>query len=138
MGIIEIVEESEWIIPMVVQDNKNVGEVCISIDLRKINNAFLHDPFLTLFIDELLESIRGQEIYSFTYGFYGYHHIEIEKEYLHNTTFVMEWVCFQYRLMHFGLKNTLDFFSRIVVTAFKDFILKFLEFYLTTRQCLGL
>jgi hypothetical protein len=42
--IIEPVEESEWIIPMVVQDKKS-GEIIIFVDLRKLNDACLHDPF---------------------------------------------------------------------------------------------
>ena len=39
VGIIEPVEESEWISPMVVQDKK-IGEVWICVDLRKLNDAF--------------------------------------------------------------------------------------------------
>ena len=62
-GIIEPVEESEWIILIVVKYKKDTGEVCICIYLRKLNDAFLHDPFLNPFIDEVLESVRGQEIY---------------------------------------------------------------------------
>jgi hypothetical protein len=46
VGIIELVEESEWINPMVVQD-KNLGEIRICVDLRKLNDACLHDPFPT-------------------------------------------------------------------------------------------
>ena len=72
-GIIEPVEESKWISPIVVQDNKITGEVRICVDLRKLNNACLHDPFPTPFIDEVLESVGGQEMYSFTDGFSGYH-----------------------------------------------------------------
>ena len=41
---------------MVVQDKKT-GEVCICVDLRKLNDAFLHDPFQTPFTDEVLEGI---------------------------------------------------------------------------------
>ena len=52
-GIIEPVEESEWISPMVVQDNKT-GDIRICIDLRKLNDACLHDPFPTPFTDEVL------------------------------------------------------------------------------------
>jgi hypothetical protein len=37
-GIIEPVEESEWISPMVVQDKKT-GEIRICVDLRKLNDA---------------------------------------------------------------------------------------------------
>jgi hypothetical protein len=43
-GIIEPVAESEWIIPMVVQDKKT-GGIIIFVDLRKLNDACLHDPF---------------------------------------------------------------------------------------------
>jgi hypothetical protein len=48
--IIEPVEEFEWINPMVVQDKKS-GE--IRIDLRKLNDACLHDPFPTPFTIEV-------------------------------------------------------------------------------------
>jgi hypothetical protein len=47
-GVIEPVEESEWISPMVVQDKKS-GEIRICVDLRKLNDACLHDPFPTPF-----------------------------------------------------------------------------------------
>jgi hypothetical protein len=57
-GIIEPVEESEWIIPMVVQDTK-IGEIMICIDLRKLNDAYLHDPFPTPFTNEVLDNVGG-------------------------------------------------------------------------------
>ena len=53
VGIIEPVEESEWISPMVVQDKKT-GEFQIYIDLIKLNDACMHDPSLTPFTDEVL------------------------------------------------------------------------------------
>jgi len=56
-GIIEPVEELEWISPMVMQENKIVGEIRICVDLRKLNDACLHDPFPTHFIDEVLENV---------------------------------------------------------------------------------
>ena len=57
-GLIEPVEESEWIIPMVVQDKKT-GEVHIYVDLIKLNDACVHDPFPILFTDEVLEGVGG-------------------------------------------------------------------------------
>jgi hypothetical protein len=70
--IIEPIEESEWISPMVVK-YKKTGEIMICIDLRKLNDACLHDPFPTPFMDEVLDNVGGQEVYSFTDGFSGYH-----------------------------------------------------------------
>jgi len=42
---------------MVVQDKKQKGEICICVDLRKLNDACVHDPFPTPFIDEVLEVV---------------------------------------------------------------------------------
>ena len=78
-GIIEPIEELEWISPIVIQDKKTTGEVRIRVELRKLNDAHLHDPFPTPFIDEFLESVRGKEMYSFTDGFSGYHQVKITK-----------------------------------------------------------
>ena len=49
IGIIEPVEESEWISPIVIRDKKTTG-----LNLRKLNDACLHDPFPTPFTDEVL------------------------------------------------------------------------------------
>ena len=58
--MIELVEEFEWISLMVVQDKKTADEVRICVDLRKLNDSCLPDPFLTLFTEEVLESVGGQ------------------------------------------------------------------------------
>lgn len=85
--IIEPVEESEWIFPMVVQD-KNTGEIRICVDLRKLNDACVIDPFPTPFTDEVPDNVGGHETYSFTDGFSGFHQIRIAKEDIQKTTFV--------------------------------------------------
>jgi hypothetical protein len=79
VGIIEPVEESEWIRPMVVQEKKT-REIRIYVDLKKMNDACLHDPFPTPFTDEVLDNVGGQEVYSFTDEFSRYHQIQISKE----------------------------------------------------------
>jgi hypothetical protein len=66
--IIEPVEESEWISPMVVQDKKT-GEIRICVDLRKMNDECLHDPFPTPFTDEVLDNVGGQDTYSLQTSF---------------------------------------------------------------------
>jgi hypothetical protein len=86
--------------------------------------------FLPHLQTEVLENVGGQEAYSFTDGFSGYHQIRIALEYRHKTTFSREWGSFQYTVMPFGLKIAPTNFSRVVVASFKDFIHKFLEVYL--------
>ena len=116
-GIIEPIEESEWIIPIVIQDKKKTREVRICVNLRKLNNVWLHDPFPTPFIDELLESIRGKEMYSFIDGLSIHHQVRIVKEDHHKTTFITEWGYYQYTVIPFGIKNAPAIFSRIVVVV---------------------
>ena len=47
---------------MVVQDKKSKGEIRICVDLRKLNDASVHDPFPTPFTDEVLDNVGGQEV----------------------------------------------------------------------------
>jgi hypothetical protein len=119
VGIIKLVEESEWVI--LVQEKKH-GGLKICVDLRKLNYAFLHDLFPTRFTYEVLENIGGHEAYSFTDGLLGYHHIKIAPEDRYKTTFSREWGSYQYTVMSFVLKNAPTIFSRLVIAAFKEFI----------------
>jgi len=56
-GIIEPIEEFDWVSPMIVQEKKQKGEIQIYVDLRKLNDACMNDPFPTLFMDEVLENV---------------------------------------------------------------------------------
>ena len=102
--IIEVVEESKWINPMVVQDKKT-GEVRICANLIKLNDVCMNYLSSTPFPDEVLEVVPGQEIYSFMDGFSSYHQMRITKEDCNKTIFVIEWGYFWYTMMPFGLKN---------------------------------
>jgi hypothetical protein len=102
----------------------------ICIDLRKLNDACLHDPFPTPFMDEVLENVGGDEAYSVTDGFSGYHRINIAQEDRYKTTFATEWGSYQYKIMPIGMKNAPTIFSRVVIATFKEFIHQFLEVYL--------
>lgn len=126
-SIIEPVEESDWVSPMVIQEKKQKNEIRICIDLKKLNDACVHDPFPIPFTDEVFDNVGGQEEYSFTDGLLGYHQIKIAPEDRSKTNFATERGCFQYIVMPFGLKNAPTIFLCLVIAAFKEFIHKFLE-----------
>lgn len=123
---------------MVVQENKQKGKIRIYVYIWKFNDACVHDPFLTLFTNEVIDNVGGQEAYSFTNKFSGYHQIKIAPEDKRKTTFTMASGCFQYTMMPFGLKNAPVIFSRVVIATFKEFIHKFLEVYFDGWMVLGL
>jgi hypothetical protein len=95
-----------------------------------LNNAYLHDPFLTPFTDEVLENVGGQEAYSFTGEFFGYHQINIAPEDRHKTTFATEWGSYQYTVMSFGLKNALVVFIEVYLDYWNVFSL--LKYHIET------
>ena len=43
-GIIEPVEEPEWINPIVIQEKK-IGRIILCLDIRKLNDVCVTDPF---------------------------------------------------------------------------------------------
>jgi hypothetical protein len=100
----------------------------IFMDLRKLNDVCLHNPFPIPFIDEVLENVGGKETYSFTDGFSGYHQIKIMEEDQYNTTFVIEWGSYQYRVIPFGLNNAPAIFSRVVVQHSRNLLLSSLKY----------
>jgi hypothetical protein len=102
-GIIELVEGSEWIRPMVVHD-KTTGGIRICVDLMKLNDEYLHDLFPTPFTNEVLENVGGSIQEHFCDG----------------------WGSYQYTVIPFGLNNSPALFSKVAVVAFKEFIHKFL------------
>ena len=138
VGIIELVEEFDWVSPMVVQEKKQKDEIMICVDLIKLNDVCVHDTFPTPFIDEVLDNVGGQEAYSFTDGFSRYHQIKIAPEDKSKPTFVTEWGCFQYTVMPFGLKNVLAIFSCVVIVTLKEFIHRFFEVYFDDWTMFGL
>ena len=86
-SIIKPMEESDWVSPMVVQEKKQKDEIRICVDLRKLNDSYVHDLFSTLFTDKVIDNVGGKEAYSFTYGFYAYHQIKIAPEDRRKKTF---------------------------------------------------
>ncbi|KAH9297841.1 hypothetical protein KI387_029523, partial [Taxus chinensis] len=67
-GIIKPLDDSEWIIPMVISIKK-YGWIRICLDYREMNVACVTNPFHTPFTEEILEGVAGCKIYSFTDGF---------------------------------------------------------------------
>lgn len=64
---------------MVIQ-NKKIKEIRICVGFRKLNKDCIYGSFPTPFTKEILESVVGKEIYSFTNRFSGYHQVKIREE----------------------------------------------------------
>lgn len=128
--LIFLVDEVEWIRLIVIQDRKYLQGIKVCVDYRSINNDHTHDPFPTHVSDRALNNVAGNEDYSFTDGFFGYHQVHIAEEDKKKNTFTIEWGSYGYNFMSFGLKNASVAFSRVVIIAIRNYIHKFLEVYM--------
>ncbi len=76
VGFIQFIKEVTWLSPIVIIPKKN-GKLKIYIDFRKLNATTKNDPYPSLFIDEVLNTIARCEAYSFLDGYSRYHQISI-------------------------------------------------------------
>jgi len=128
--LIFLVDEVEWVSLIIIQDKKDIIEIRVCVDYRSLNNAYVHDPFSTLFSDEGLDNVTGNESYSFIDGFFGHHQVKNTDEDKKKTTFTMEWGSYAYHAMPFRLKDVPMVFSRTLISTFRDYIHRLLEVYM--------
>ncbi|KAL2642779.1 hypothetical protein R1flu_010366 [Riccia fluitans] len=97
----------------------------------------LSDAFPLPYINLTLESVAGQEMYSFMDGFSGYNQVSVAERDREKTAFINEWGAFAYLVMPFGLKNAPSTFQRVVTTAFKEYLNDFMQTYLDNFTIYG-
>ncbi len=61
------IETIQWLSPLVIVPKKN-GKLCICVDYRKLNAQTNKDLFPLPFLDSILDSVVGHEMYSFMDG----------------------------------------------------------------------
>jgi len=65
-GLIFLIEEAEWVSPIVIQSKKDTKYIQVSLDYQILNFSCVHDPFSTPFSDKVLDQVAGKESYLFT------------------------------------------------------------------------
>jgi hypothetical protein len=72
VSFIKPIEEVTWLSPIVLMLKKN-GKLRICVDFRKLTVATKKDPYPLPFIDEVIYTVTGHEVYTFLDGFSRYH-----------------------------------------------------------------
>nr|GEX47961.1 reverse transcriptase domain-containing protein [Tanacetum cinerariifolium] len=146
-GLIYPISDSPWVSPVhcvpkkggftIVENKENeliptrlVTGWCVCIDYRKLNEATRKDHFPLPFMDQMLESLAGNEYYCFPDGFSGYFQIRIDPKDQEKTTFTCPYGTFAYRRMPFGLYNATGTFQRCMMAIFHDMIKKTMEVFM--------
>lgn len=116
-GIIEEIETSEWISPVVIARKAN-GKIRLCIDLRHLNNNIVVEKFPLPNINEMVSMLRGATWFSTIDLSAAYHQIVLTPESRKLTAFVTPFGCYQFKRMPFGLASAAAVFQRLMFKLF--------------------
>ncbi|MCO5559818.1 hypothetical protein L7F22_013422 [Adiantum nelumboides] len=128
-GLIFPVDNTEWVSPIVVVPKKN-KHLRICVDYKQLNKATIKDYYPLPFIDQILDSLAGREIYAFLDCFSRYNQMAIADEDKLKTTFTTIFGTYAYHVMPFGLCNAPSSYQRYKHDCFRDDLIDFLKIFM--------
>ncbi|XP_064469584.1 uncharacterized protein K02A2.6-like [Ornithodoros turicata] len=116
--IIERVDASEWVSPIVVVW-KRTGELRLCVDLRKPNEAIIVDSHPLPHVDDLFHKLAGAHFYSKLDLSSAYHQLQLAEESRNLTAFITHEGLFRYKRVCFGLASAAAAFQKMLSTVLK-------------------
>jgi hypothetical protein len=84
------------------------------VDYRKLNLQTKKDPFPLPFLDSILDTIVGHEMYPFMDGYSGYNQVKMVEENKEKISFISKQGAYAYNVMPFGLCNAPITFQKVI------------------------
>ncbi|XP_069504413.1 exosome complex component RRP42 isoform X1 [Ambystoma mexicanum] len=112
-GVIEKIEASEWVSPIVVVRKGN-GSLRLCIDLRHLNSMVVADRFPLPRIDDLMVGVAGSKVFSILDLKSAYHQVELHPNSRDLTAFITPIGLFRCVRMPFGLVSAASVFQSIM------------------------
>ncbi|KAL0394443.1 UNVERIFIED_CONTAM: Retrovirus-related Pol polyprotein from transposon gypsy [Sesamum latifolium] len=127
-GYVSEVQYTDWLANVVVVP-KASGKWRMCIDFTDLNKACPKDPYPLPWIDLLVDSTAGYELFSMMDAYQGYHQIFMAEEDRIKTSLITDRGIYCYNVMPFGLKNAWGTYQRLVNKMFKDQVGTTMEVY---------
>jgi hypothetical protein len=107
------------------------------VDYHKLNAQTKKDSLPLPYLDSILDSIVGYEMYSYMDGYRSYNQVKMVEEHKDKMAFISEWGSYAYNVMPFGLCNTPTTFQKVVTKMFKPYLNKFVQVFLDDFSVYG-
>lgn len=112
-------EFSAWQSPIVVAPKRN-GSLRLCVDMRKVNEAIIRQPHPFPSFEQLTTKFHGAALFSKLDIENAFHHVELQENSRHLTTFVTHKGTFWYKRLMFGLCNAPELFQRVMEFILTD------------------
>ncbi|KAK7895754.1 hypothetical protein WMY93_021079 [Mugilogobius chulae] len=118
-GIIERVDASEWVSPLVA-GRKRKGGLRLCVDLREPNKSVVMDCYPLPHMEDLFAELSGATHYSQIDLSSAYHQLPLHPESRKLTAFITHDGLFQFTRVPFGLASAPSAFQKMMETILKD------------------
>jgi hypothetical protein len=112
MGIIEPVEYSPWVSPIVVV-LKNDKDIRVCVDMRMANQAILRENYPMPTFDDLIHRLKDAKVFSRLDVKNAFHQLELSPESREITTFITHRGLFRYMRLLFGINAAPEIFQKV-------------------------
>ncbi|XP_043211322.1 uncharacterized protein K02A2.6-like [Amphibalanus amphitrite] len=112
-GVIEPVDASPWISPIVVSRRRN-GKLRLCVDLREVNKAVEASGHPLPDMQDMLEQLQGATIFSSLDMKSAYHQLDLHPDSRSLTTFITHQGLMRYRRCPYGLKSLPQAFQKVM------------------------
>lgn len=114
-GVIERVDASAWVSPIVVT-GKKTGGIRMCADLREVNKAVITDCYPLPHIDEMLTSLRGATVFSTIDLANAYYQLPLHEDSRDITAFITHDGLFRFCRVPYGLASAPSAFQKMMAT----------------------
>ena len=121
--------KSPWASPVVIVGKKG-GEKRLCVNYRKLNKLTEKDRYPLPRIDDLLDSLGGATWFSTMDLASGFWQVQMAKEDIKKTAFIIANGLYEFTVMPFGLNNAPSTFQRLMNWVLRDYLGKFVAVYL--------
>lgn len=127
---LDIIEQSNspWSSPIVAIEKKN-GDIRVCIDARKVNTRIIPDRESPMNIDDIILKFQGAKYLSSIDLTAGYWQCQLAKNSREITAFLHKGRNFQFKVLPFGLVNSVAEFQKIIDKVLGPNILQFAAVY---------
>ena len=91
-----------WVSPLVVAP-KSSGEIRVCVDMRQVNTAVIRERYPIPTIEESLQDLNRDAVFSKLDLKWGYHQIELDEKSRELTTFTTHGGLYRYKRLMFGI-----------------------------------